>query len=533
MAPSFGIIGSGPMAVYLLKHLVNESDALNITVLEASDTPGIGMPYRPGMNADFMLCNAFSREIPSVTQPLVEWLRSLPERELSEWEMSPADLSARAFYPRVLLGEYFGAEFLALCDLARSRGHAVRVLPRHRVIDIVPAPDATTCVVKTPKGLEKFTFSTLAIATGHHWPDAPTIGSAALVSPWPATTLEHIPAKRVGILGSSLSAIDIAVALGHAHGTFQEDGAQIKWFPNDGSHDLRLTMVSRKGIMPEADFYYPFPYAPLQRLTAANVAAEVAKGSDGLLSRVFDLLLQELDASDPDYLDGLGPQARTIAGFSDGYFARRQDLGGLRALRTTLTESRASMQRKETVAHRAVLLHGHEEFDGALRALSPEDWEMFATHLMPVFADCYAAVPHLSVARVLALFEAGVLDLVATGDDATFEGTNEGGVSVHLADEMIELDLMIDARGQPQADLSDLPFPSLVPSLSPDQTHLEAPFRLHLTGPASEFAPIYCLSMPQVMVRYPFSQGLANCATLSKLAALDAVATAPTPVEPA
>lgn len=521
--PSFGIIGSGPMALYLLKYLFNRRSPLDVTVLEASSAPGVGMPYRADMNAEFMLCNAFSREIPPITQPLLDWLRTLPPRDLGEWEMSPDDVTARAFYPRVLLGEYFASEFAALCEAARTRGHNVRVLPRHRVQDIRPGAEVTECLVQTPRGTEKFAFGTVVIATGHAWPDAPRLGSATLMSPWPARTLEKIPAQRIGILGASLSAIDIVIALGHAHGTFREEGSRISWFAHDGAADLRLTMLSRKGILPEPDFYYAYPYAPLQHLTAAAVADEVARGSDGLLVRIFELLLQELDASDSAYLDGLGSQARTIPGFAEAYFARRQNLGGLRALRTTLGESRESMRDKKTVPHRSVLLRGHEEFDAALRDLTPEDWQTFTSHLMPVFADCYAAVPHLSVARVLALYDAGVLELVATGDDAEVEGTEEGGVRVRLPDETLILDRMIDARGQEQAALSDLPFPSLVRALSAEQTHLDAPFRLQLDSPSPDAGAIYCLAMPQVMNRYPFSQGLANCAELSKIVAADAV----------
>lgn len=518
---SLGLIGSGPMALYLLKYLVNQDEFLDITVFEASDKPGVGMPYRADMNAEFMLCNAFSREIPSITQPLLDWLKSLPVRELGEWELSPHDLTARAFYPRVLLGEYFESEFDALCDNARLRGHVVRVLPSHRVLDIVPRDDATDCIVQTPQRTETFAFDTVVIATGHQWPEATQIGSAELVSPWPASSLENIPAKHTGILGSSLSAIDIVIALGHAHGTFHEDGAQITWFPRDQALDLRLTMMSRKGVMPEADFYYDYPYKLLHHLTPDNVAAEVARGSDGLLARVFDLLLQELDAGDPAYLQHLSPQARTIPGFAESYFARRQELGGLRALSQTLADSRGSMRRKETVPFRSIMLRGHEEFDAALRSLTSEDWAMFATHLMPVFADCYAAVPHLSVARVLAMFEAGVLDLVATGDDAVFEGNRAGGVTVRLADEELNFDLVIDARGQPQAAVSDLPFPSLVQKLRAEQPPLEAPFRLHVQGKSFGSPAIYCLAMPQVMSRYPFSQGLANCAALAKIVAAD------------
>ena len=40
-------------------------------------------------------------------------------------------------------------------------------------------------------------------------------------------------------------------------------------------------------------------------------------------------------------------------------------------------------------------------------------------------------------------------------------------------------------------------------------------------GPA-----IYCLAVPQIMARHPFSQGPANCAALAKIAAEDLCASA-------
>lgn len=527
---SWGIIGSGPMAIYLLKHLINAADALErdtfleITVLEASDSPGTGMPYRPEMNADFMLGNAFSREIPSVTQPLLDWLLGLSDAELARWNLTRRDLTTRSFYPRLLLGAYYAAEFETLCTAARARGHGVRVLPRHRVTDILPGTASSTCLVETPAGTRRFTFGTVVIATGHHFEEHPRLGTAELVSPWPATRLAALPAGRIGILGSSLSAIDVAVALGQMHGSFQDEGAQMRWFPHDTASDLRLTMVSRRGIMPEADFYYTYPHAPLRHLTEEAVAREVDAGAEGLLDRVFALLLAELHDADPTYLEGLGPEAATIPGFAEAYFARRQALGGLRSLRETLAEARETMRRKTTVPHRSVLLRGHEAFDAALRVLTPQDWESFSTHLMPVFADCYAAVPDLSVSRVLALFEAGVLDLVGTGDaEGAIAAAPGGGITLTLPDGQRELDLMIDARGQPAEPLSDLPFPGLVAALADPQGALEAPFRLALAGQEGAGPAIYCLAMPQVIARHPFSQGLANCADLSRAVAAAAL----------
>ena len=104
------------------------------------------MPYDPALNADYMLCNAFSREIPAPVRPLVDWLREQPARELGEWELSAHDLTARAFYPRVLIGEYLHSQFSELCENARDIGHEIDILTECRVTDIETANDMRSIV---------------------------------------------------------------------------------------------------------------------------------------------------------------------------------------------------------------------------------------------------------------------------------------------------------------------------------------------------------------------------------------------------
>lgn len=536
------IIGAGPTTVYLLKHLITRGQKLDITIYEAGPEAGKGMPYREEINADYMLCNAFSREIPQLTRQLIDWLETRPKYELSEWELSEHDISARAFYPRVLIGEFLHDEFHALIDQARASGHKISLHTSTPVTDIDVTATPGQALLLTRDAAADALFDAVIIATGHSWPDSPHIDQADLLSPWPATRLESLKAQHIGILGSSLSAIDVVAALGHAHGTFDETGDHVRWTPNDAESPLRITMVSRMGIMPEGDFYYPFPYQPLACITKAAVAREIERGTDGLLARVFDLLCQELDHADPSYLENLGPEARTIPGFSQAYFRQRQQLGGLKAVERDFAKTRQSMRERKTIAHRYALLRGHENFDAILRRLDEADWKLFHDELMPVFADCYAAVPHLSLSRIIALHQAGILKLVATGDDATFENAGEnafgvtpaepetaqaattktpdrvpGPVNVTTPDATHHFDIMIDARGQPAASLADLPFNTLTRTLTA-QT-LRAPFKLDLKTPNS--AKIYCLAMPQLLDRHPFAQGLVNVAELAEVVARD------------
>jgi uncharacterized NAD(P)/FAD-binding protein YdhS len=507
------IIGSGPMALYALKHLSKAAAPFEITVFEASSVAGAGMPYRPDMNADYMLCNAFSREIPSVTRPLLEWLKDRPQHDLNEWEISRHDLTARAFYPRVLIGEYLQAEFDAVCEDAVAKGHVVAVHTGCRVTDIEARDGKPTLQVDGYQGGADLSFNKVIVATGHAWPTNPVIDDVELVSPWPYTNVTSLKAGHIGILGSSLSAIDIVVALGNAHGSFEEINDQIIWLPTDSGADLQVTMVSRMGIMPEGDFYYPFPYEPLQHLTKEAVGREIDKGSDGLLDRVFALLVAELDASDPDYLASFAPSARTVEGFAPAYFEKRRELGGLSAVKRDLAKVRKSLEQQEVIPSRYALLRGHAAFDLILRKLSSSEYARFLDHLMPVFADCYAAVPQLSLARVIAMFDAGALRLLATGEQSTFAKQDDGSITVETEDGPIAFDTMIDARGQSPAGIAQLPFSSLMAGLQQGEGALTAPFALEVSG--IDAGSVFCLALPQLLERHPFAQGLVECHELA------------------
>jgi len=515
---SIAIVGAGAMATYTLKALLLSETPLHITVFEASEQAGCGMPYRPGTNADHMYCNAFSKEIPSITQPLVAWLHAQNDAFLKRWALERSDIDARVFYPRVMLGEYLQSEFDRLCRAGRAAGHTI-VVTASEIVDVVPAGDHIDVCAVT-QGVEKqFPFTHVVLATGHSWPSNPRIGSADLVSPWPYTNVTDLAVGRIGVLGSSLSAIDVIVALGHEHGTFMDDGHGVNWFAKSGHESIAITMVSHRGVMPEPDFYYVYPYEDLRHVGAEAVAHEIARGSNGLLDRVFALLMAELDEADPAYVSALGEHARTIDGFADAYFEQRERLGGLRALRETLRQSVASIEDKETQHHRYALLRGHESFEPILEHLDDDDWQTFSSKLLPVFGDCYAAIPHVSVRRILALYDAGVLEIIPTGPDGSFSHGDDHSVIVTTIDGDIRFDALVDARGQAAAPLAGLPFPHLTAALSDTQAMLVEPFQLDLRDQRQ--ATVYCLAMPQILERHPFSQGLANCAELGRVVARD------------
>ena len=302
---SIAIVGSGPMAIYFLKHLIRFDSPLRITIFERDAVPGSGMPYRQGMNADYMLSNIFSREIPTIHEPLADWLRSRPAGELDRWNVSPEAISARAFYPRTLLGECLRAQLDVLVAVGLDAGHAVIVKAQHSVLDVKPGKDLVSIVTRTPEGRSKKEFTHVILATGHTWDEEPREGDALLVSPWPASNIAALPADQISILGSALSAVDVATALAHEHGCFTDTASGLTWKARPKHKGLHITMVSKTGILPEADFYYAYPYEPLTHLTEDAIQDIVRDRAGQVLERVFNLMIAEIRSCDSGYIDDL------------------------------------------------------------------------------------------------------------------------------------------------------------------------------------------------------------------------------------
>ncbi|MBN4793424.1 FAD-NAD(P)-binding protein, partial [Enterobacter cloacae] len=95
-----------------------------------------------------------------------------------------------------------------------------------------------------------------AIASGHLWPETDAQARKFFPSPWTGLMEAQISACRVGILGTSLSAIDAAMAVVSQHGNFTTNtDRSLQFTRKPDSQNLKLTLMSRSGVLPEADFY--------------------------------------------------------------------------------------------------------------------------------------------------------------------------------------------------------------------------------------------------------------------------------------
>ncbi len=137
MIPSVAFVGAGPTAIYTLHTLIEHAARpFAVTIFEEQPIAGRGTPYRPGRNDPAMLSNIASIEIPPLEETLVAWLQRQPSDRLAQLDIDPAEIDDRAFYPRLVLGEFFKDQFHAMIDRARKRDILVDIRTRCHVTDV-------------------------------------------------------------------------------------------------------------------------------------------------------------------------------------------------------------------------------------------------------------------------------------------------------------------------------------------------------------------------------------------------------------
>ena len=527
---SVALVGGGPTAIYTLSALIEAATVgLAVTIYEAQPRAGLGTPYRPGWNDPAMLSNIASIEIPPIVEKLIDWLRRQPRARLIRLGIDPEAIDDRTFYPRLALGEYFLDQLDALIDRARAVGISVEIAANCRVLDISAQDGGMSLSIEPNLGRpSQRIFDQVVLATGHCWPEEPEVRPGYFLSPWPATALHRIPASLVGVRGSSLTAIDAAVAIAVSHGTFIEttDGA-VEYCTKPGDDDLKIVMMSRKGLLPEADFYHRVPYEPLAICTPEAMEQLIATNCHDLLERAYELFKRELGDADPDYAAHVGLDDLPLEDLADQYFADRAKADPFEWAVTNLFEARANYASNTTVPWRYAILRMHEVLALIVPHLSDEALERFNRFLKPVFVDEYATVPHLSIERMLALHRAGRLEVMAIGTDHRIDAHSPAsGADVIVKGERHHFPFFVDATGQRALTIDAFPFPTLVEQgvvrteAESEKGGAKGVAVDELFHPASDHIAakrLFCLSIPFILSRHPFVQGITSSHEMGKV----------------
>ena len=509
-APVFvnvAIVGTGPTGLYALHQLLQSDRPLSVTLFEAGLLAGVGSPYSPETAALTMLANIASIEIPPLAEPYLDWLQRQPEAVLWLYGVDPATLHDRQFLPRLLLGAWFRDALETMLLTAPDRGHRVALREATRVTDVQVAGADTRVTFQDMRGEDSQLFSHVILATGHSWPEDPEDGTL-FVSPWSGLIDTRVPPGRIGVIGTSLSAIDAAMAVVCQHGRFDDDTQSFQLDP--AARALKVTLMSRQGLLPEADFWCPLPYRALQRFTETALDRALRAGTDGLLDRLWHLMVAEFALVDPVWTEGTGVAHLSVEGFAETYFAERLTTDPFIWAKANLAETLQNARSRRVVEWRYAILRMHEPMERMVAHLTDADRARFDT-LKRVFIDNYAAVPPQSIRRLLALHRAGCLNVLALGNDYQMDKVGDVTRVVTETGSTAEFDVLIDARGQQALRAEDLPFPSLRAALQPGDVAMDDHFALTNLGDGTIFLP----ASPYLLSRLPFVQGITASADIA------------------
>lgn len=510
------IIGLGPTGLYAFSELVSSTTPLEITIYDEGEWAGAGTPYsRQGANR-LMLANIASIEIPALNGvTYLDWLKSCPARILSDFGIEQSELEERLFTPRLLIGCYFHDQLLELQRLATANGHTIALNEKLSVLDVIES-NGTFSLLKDDKSYDSG-FARVILATGHDF-GADSATHSYYPNPWCGLLSSNVPAVRVGIMGTSLSAIDASLAVVAQHGEFVRDDTGRLTYQTD-EDELRITFMSRNGILPEADFYCPLPYSSLKIMTEQKLNA--CKHRPDVLDAAFELFRAEIASADPAYAERMKLSNLTVDSYPEVYFAERMKGDPFRWAEANLEEVERNKAAKQTIGWRYAILCMHEEVEKLVPFLSEDDLTRFERGLKRVFSDNYAAVPSESIRRLLALRDANKLNIVTLAEDYELV-RGENSTAIASGPDTHTFDVFIDARGQKPLGTKELKFPSLREALLQDSQEVpDVDEAFALTSPVVVGKRVYLAALPYLLHKRPFVQGIVASAEIGSKVAED------------
>ncbi|MGB3142752.1 MAG: FAD/NAD(P)-binding protein [Maribacter sp.] len=478
---NLAIIGSGPTSIYLLDHIRRNIDNFrpwirSITIFEKEEFSGTGMPYSPKMTDIHNLANISSEEIPELLGSLGDWLRNLDDGTLASLNVEGGNVTDSEVYPRIALGSYFRAQFSSILEHLKVEGLELKCYSGTEIVDIhIIGENGYSLTDITGK---IFRFSAVVIANGHYWKEEDRPGAGYYASPWPMHKLLPKPGTffnyTIGTLGASLSAFDVVTSLAHCHGKFLRDGRSMRFERAEGTANFKIVLHSAEGWLPHLQYEQAEPLREIYRHFGRNELMCLLD-TDGFLriADYFDILcrsplicaltkdgqkeisekLQDKDFGIEDFIAIMSERHSYI----DSFAGMKEEMAGARLS----VEENRPIHWMETLDDLMYGLNYHAEL------LPAEDHLFLRKKVMPFLMNVIAALPLRSAEILLALHDAGCLELesghVAMDENEDgHKGTSIWVTSSEGTSKNFHYKMFVVCAGQKNIGIDEFPFPSLV-----------------------------------------------------------------------
>lgn len=476
---NIALIGGGPTALLTFRSLLDQDETnFSITVYERKQLLGAGMPYSRDGAMDEHITNVSGNEIPELLQPVADWIHSEHTHTLNRFDLDADEFNEYKVLPRLLFGRYLADQFAGLIKLAKGREIQVKINYGCEVTDIIDSPETNMTSVVCGESFD--VFHKVIICSGHHWPtDNEGVVEGYFDSPYPPEKLAYRTNHKVAIRGSSLTAIDAIRTLARSNGRFikKQDGS-IGYELDENSPNFSMLMHSRSGLLPAVRFHLEDSHLSKDTVLSNDEVKAVMETNGGFLplDYVFKRnFLEPLGKSDPKFHDEI--KDLSIEEFVEKMMHQRHDHSPFELLTMELNEAELSIKKRESVNWKEMLAVLSFAMNYPAKHFSAEDMARLKKHLMPLISVVIAFAPQGSVHELIALHQAGLLDIVSVGEKADVSINDENKILYHYEDEKgtevsVKYETFVDAIGQPHLELKDLPYPNLIQSGTVSQAML-------------------------------------------------------------
>lgn len=465
---SISLIGGGPAALLMLKHIVDmdlRPDIINI--FEKNDRLGVGMPYGKIGSLKEHIANVSANELPKFLISFEEYLVQNPTQEFPEFSVNGRCNSYQVI-PRLLLGNYLEFIFKLYIKTAKSKGIKIFTYINTLILDILNESDGKKYRLIDSRNNVHLTNKVI-LCTGHHWPKQFEEKITGWYdSPYPPSKFETQSDYPIAIRGTSLTAIDAVKTHARLNGTYEimSDGT-LRYKLHPGSENFRIHLFSTGGYLPSLRFHSEDePYSDDWTMTLDDIY-EYKKRNNGFvdLDYVFEInFKQPLRKKDQHFYERI--KDRSIEEFVEEMMSIRNELNSFTFFKAEYTEAEKSIQRRQSISWKETLSAFSYSMNYPAKHFSAEDMLRLQKILLPLISIIIASLPQSSYKEIIALYDAGIIDIIQVDKESFVEPHSKvGGIYHYRSIENKKIckhyHLYIDAIGQRPMEIQDLPFKGL------------------------------------------------------------------------
>jgi len=468
------IIGAGPSGLFMFKSLLeNGAKDMAITLFEKKAQLGAGMPYSAeGANREH-ITNVSANEIPELVTPISEWIKTVPEDILESYSITRDHFNEYKVLPRLLFGQYLEAQFELLTMSAELAGIKINIFSDKPIADIQDIPEKNTVKI-TDYSNNEWQFETVIICTGHSWPKKHEGKVPGYFdSPYPPVKLEIVTNHAVAIKGSSLTAIDAIRTLARHNGTFfRDENNKLNYTVSPSSPNFKIDMHSRSGLLPAVRFHLEDSHLINSAVLTEKEIEEHKAENEGFLA--LDYIFEEdfkklLSEKDPNLYAKI--KDYSLEDFTGLMMDARDREAPFVLFKKEYAEAERSIKKEESIYWKELLAILSFSLNYPAKYLSAEDMMRLQNSLMPLISIVIAFVPQASAIELIALHNAGILNIEAVGNDSEIEINKKGGATYKYKDEegnsqLVSYQTFVDCVGQPHLSYEAFPFKGLLENKS-------------------------------------------------------------------